>query len=229
MESNKNVAIIIPVFNEGPVIAQVIKDTMVEFPNVVCVNDGSTDNSSEQIESTDAILIEHPLNLGQGASLQTGIEYAFSREDIDYFVTFDADGQHRIEDVNNMIQFLRNNPEFDIVLGSRFLGKAENISKVKKIVLKAAIFFSNVTSGLKLTDAHNGLRVFNRHVAQTLNITMNDMAHASEIIEKIKQNNYSYKELPCTIVYTDYSKAKGQSVINAINISFDLLFRKFTK
>jgi len=229
MESNKNVAIIIPVYNEGPVIAKVVKDIIDEFPNVVCVNDGSSDDSSEQIAKTQAVLIDHPINLGQGASLQTGIEYAVSREDIDFFVTFDADGQHRIEDVKTMLSFLRENPEYDIAIGSRFLGEAVNMSKLKKVVLKAAILFSNLTSGLKLTDAHNGLRVFNRHVAETLNITMNDMAHASEIVEKIKQNKYSYKELPCTIIYTDYSKAKGQAVINAVNISFDLIFRKFTK
>ena len=128
-----------------------------------------------------------------------------------------------------MVSFLANNKDIDIVLGSRFLGKTKNMTKAKKVILKLAIYFSNKTSGLKLTDAHNGLRVFNRKVAQGLKITMNDMAHASEIVDRIRQNGYKYKEIPCTIVYTDYSKAKGQSLMNAINISFDLLLKRLTK
>ncbi|HMS25102.1 MAG TPA: glycosyltransferase family 2 protein [Acidimicrobiia bacterium] len=229
MSIRNDVAFIIPVFNEGPVIAGVIKKVLDEYSTVICVNDGSSDDTNEQIGDTDAVLINHPINMGQGASLQTGIEYALTLDHIKYFVTFDADGQHQLEDVDMMVKYLEEHPKVDITLGSRFLGKAENMSQLKRIVLKLAIFFSNTTSGLKLTDAHNGLRVFNRHVAETLDITMNDMAHASEIVEKIKQNKYAFQELPCTIIYTEYSKAKGQAVMNAVNISFDLILRKLTK
>ena len=226
---NKNVAFIIPVFNEGEVIVGVIENILKQYQHVICVNDGSSDNTEEQIKTTDAFLVNHTINLGQGASLQTGIDFALTLEHIEYFVTFDADGQHQIEDVDAMVSFLHNNRDIDVALGSRFLGKTENMTKAKKVILKLAIYFSNKTSGLKLTDAHNGLRVFNRKVAQGLKITMNDMAHASEIVDRIRQNDYKYKELPCTIVYTDYSKAKGQSLMNAINISFDLLLKRLTK
>jgi hypothetical protein len=117
----------------------------------------------------------------------------------------------------------------DIVLGSRFLGTAEGISSSKQMILKAAVAFSNTTTGLKLTDTHNGLRVFNRNFAESLKITMPDMSHASEIIHRIAEGGFKYKEVPVTIKYTDYSKAKGQTILNSVNITFDLLIHRMTK
>ena len=222
------VAIIIPVYNEGQVIGDVIRKVIKHYPFVVCVNDGSRDNSVRVISQTGAHLINHPVNLGQGAALQTGLEYALQDPNVAYFVTYDADGQHRLEDVTKMLEVIKKD-KVDIVLGSRFLGKAENITPLKKLILKMAIKFSNKTSGLKLTDTHNGLRVFNRHVAENLYITMNDFAHASEILERIAEKNFTYKEVPVTIRYTEYSRSKGQSIANAVNIGLDVMLRKLHK
>lgn len=226
---HNDTAIIIPVFNEEQVIKGVVDTTTNAFRKVICIDDGSSDNTKSEILKTSAKLVSHTINLGQGASLQTGIEYARKDPSTKYFVTFDADGQHQLEDVEMMIKYIRDHPEVDIVLGSRFLGKTENMSTMKRWVLKLAIAFSNKTSGIKLTDAHNGLRVFNRNVAETLNISMNDMAHASEIVHLIHDKKYSYVELPVTIIYTDYSKAKGQAMMNSVNIIFDLLLRRLSK
>ena len=223
----KDVAVIIPVYNEAQVIKKVIESTLKHFEYVVCVNDGSRDTSSEEISKTKAYLIEHPINMGQGAALQTGVEFA-RKLPVDYFVTFDADGQHRIEDVKTMLDTIEQG-DSDIILGSRFLGNVVGMKRSKFIVLKLAIQFTNMTSGLHLTDTHNGLRVFNRKVANELQITVPDMAHASEILEIIAEKKYRYKEVPVTIEYTDYSKAKGQSIINAVNIGFDTLLRKMSK
>lgn len=226
--NNEDVYVIIPVYNEAEVVGRVVAEALKQFPNVICVDDGSNDNSVSEIEKTDAKLVKHPINLGQGATLQTGIEYALQHKDAKYFVTFDADGQHRLEDVKKMLEYIQTH-NVDVVLGSRFLGKTENISLLKKVVLKAAVKFSNLTTGVYLTDAHNGLRVFNRHFAENVNITLPDMAHASEIIHEIKEKEFKYKELPVTIRYTDYTKSKGQSIMNAINITFDLLVRRISK
>lgn len=225
---NTEVAVIIPVYNESEVISEVVDKVLKYFSNVICIDDGSKDNSAQVIAQTKATLVKHPINLGQGASLQTGIEYALLNKNIQYFVTYDADGQHDLNDVLSMLEIIKKS-KVDIVLGSRFLGKAENITWLKRRVLKLAILFSNKTSGIKLTDAHNGLRVFNRKVAEQLNITMPDFSHASEIIERIADKKFSYKEVPVTIHYTDYSRKKGQSILNAINISFDMLLNKVTK
>ncbi len=225
---NKNTAIIIPVYNEDKVIRSVISEALIKYKTVVCVDDGSSDNSTEEIEKTSAILVKHPINMGQGAALQTGLEYALHNTEADSFVTFDADGQHSLKDVATMVEELDKN-EVDIVLGSRFLGEAENIPKAKKALLKAAICFTNLFSGVELTDAHNGLRAFNLRFAEQLEITMPDMAHASEIIDKISTGNWRYKEVPITITYTEYSLAKGQSMFNAVNILFDILLARMFK
>jgi polyprenyl-phospho-N-acetylgalactosaminyl synthase len=223
-EKHRNVAIIIPAYNEGSMIRRTIDQVIEKFPVVVCVDDGSGDDTVSQIKNTSALLVCHSINLGQGAALQTGIEYALLNPEIEYFVTYDADGQHRIEDVLSMLNYLvAHKKDTDIVLGSRFLGAVENIRPLKKLILKLAVRFSNFHSGVKLTDTHNGLRVFNRKVAMGLKLKMADFAHASEIIDRIAQNKYRYKELPVTIIYTDYSRSKGQSMINAINIGFDIL------
>lgn len=222
---NEEVAVIIPVYNEGKVIKSVIDKVLKEYKYVVCINDGSSDNSREEILKTKAYFVDHPINMGQGAALQTGIEFARSLP-VEYFVTYDADGQHRLEDVREMIRTIKRD-KTDFVLGSRFLGKeAVNMPKIKRIILKMAIRFSNITSGVKLTDTHNGLRVFNRKVANSIQITLPDMAHASEILEIIYRNKYTYTEVPVVIEYTDYSRGKGQSIINAVNIAFDTLLRK---
>ena len=225
---NKQVFIIVPVYNEALVIKNVLLDIMKTYSSVVCIDDGSSDNSAEQIMQTGSFLVRHPINMGQGAAIQTGIEFARSFNISKYFVTFDADGQHRLEDVKNMIHEIETK-KVDIVFGSRFLGETENMGIMKSIILKLAVRFSNLTSGIKLTDTHNGLRVFNKKVADKMQITMSDMAHASEILEIVRENDFSYSEVPVKILYTDYSKAKGQSIFNAVNIAFDVLIRRITR
>lgn len=224
-----DVAFVIPVYNEGEVVREVVENVLREYRHVVCVNDCSSDNSAQEIEATGAYLINHPINMGQGAALQTGIEFARTIPGVEYFVTYDSDGQHQLSDVRRMLATIEEQGT-DFVLGSRFLGaEAVDMPRVKRAVLKLAIAFSNATSGLRLTDTHNGLRVFNRKVAETMQITLPDMAHASEILDIMATNKYTYTEIPVTIVYTDYSRAKGQSIVNAVNIAFDTLLRKVSR
>ncbi len=221
---SQTTAVIIPVYNEAKVIRGVTDNVLKHFKHVICVNDGSRDTSAQEVNKTKAYLVNHPINMGQGAALQTGLEYAKTFKDVEYFVTFDADGQHRIDDVQNMLKIIKKE-KVNMVLGSRFLGKTENIKPLKKAILRLATKFSNATSGVKLTDTHNGLRVFDRHAAEQLQITMPDMAHASEILSQIKKHQLTYVEAPVTIAYTEYSMAKGQSIFNAVNIVFDLMLK----
>ncbi len=225
LKDYSDTVLLIPAYNEGEVIETTINAIPKYFKNIICVNDGSKDNTHFKADKTKAQVVSHAINLGQGAALQTAIDYALINESYKYFVTYDADGQHSIKDVEKMLKIIRKE-KLDIVLGSRFLGKVVNISTFKKLVLKIAVRFSNFSNGLKLTDTHNGLRVFNRHTAEVLNLQMPDFAHASEILERIKHNDLKYKEVPVTITYTNYSKAKGQSMINAVNILFDVILAK---
>ena len=223
-----SVYVIIPVYNEASVIGSVIKGVQEHFQNIICVNDGSRDKSSEAIRVAGAALVEHSVNLGAGGATQTGVEYALQDPDAKYFITIDADGQHKISDAKKMLEVLKAK-DLDFVIGSRFLGQVENIDPVKNIFLKFAALFSGATSGVQLTDPHVGLRVFNRKFAEQLNITLPGFAHASEIVHRLASGDYKYAEVPITVTYSDYSKAKGQSMLNAINIMFDLLHHRITK
>lgn len=222
----KKTAIIIPAYNEGQVLEKVLNHVLQTFPIVICVNDGSKDNTAEAIQKTKAVFVNHPINMGQGAALQTGIEYALTLPDVSYVVTFDADGQHRVEDVLFMLSLAAKN-DIDVILGSRFLTGETDISNLKRFVLKTVVVLNRVTGGLKLTDAHNGLRLFTRDGAKQIDITLSDMAHASEIISIIKHKKLRYMEAPVTIDYTEYSKSKGQPMINGINIASDIFMRRF--
>ncbi|SHN46094.1 Glycosyl transferase family 2 [Cryptosporangium aurantiacum] len=221
---NKDVWLVIPVYNEAQVIADVVEHARQTFPNIVCVDDGSRDGSAAAIAPTGAHLVQHPINMGQGASLETGLRYALSRPGAEYFVTFDADGQHRVEDALRMLEVARSG-EADVVLGSRFLESKETVPWLKRFVLKTVVALSPTARKLKLTDAHNGLRVLNRPAAEGLRIRMNGMAHASEIVGKLARSDWRVAEIPVTILYTDYSRAKGQSLVNGVNILFELSLR----
>lgn len=219
--------VIIPMFNEGAVIHRVAREVLMAFPNLVVVDDGSTDDALEQSARAGATVLRHPINLGQGAALQTGIKYALQRG-ADYIVTFDADGQHLVKDAVAMLDMLQKE-NFDVVLGSRFIGTTIGMSFGRRLLLKAAIIYTKITTGLNLTDAHNGLRVFSRTAAMNINIRQNRMAHASEILEQISAKKMRYVEYGNTIRYTDYSKLKGQKPSNAINIIVDLMVGRLGK
>jgi glycosyltransferase involved in cell wall biosynthesis len=223
--ANADVWLVIPVYNEAPVIAAVVAAALRTFPNIVCVDDGSSDGSAERIACSGARLVRHPVNLGQGAAIQTGVEYARRQPGARFFVTFDADGQHQIDDVLRMVRRLRTEP-VDIVVGTRFQGEDSRIPLLKRVVLKAAVKLSPRSRRLGLTDAHNGLRAFNRTVADGLDITSNGMGHAPEIVEMIDVRGWRVVEEPVTILYTDYSIAKGQSLLNGVNIVFDSAVRR---
>lgn len=213
--------LIVPCYNEGTVIFDVLTSARETFPNIVGVNDGSADDSAAQIRAAGAHLVDHPVNLGQGAAIQTGVEYARAQPGAKYFVTFDADGQHQVKDVMRMIERLRTEP-LDIIVGTRFAGQENSqVPWIKRAVLKTVVMLSPRTKKLGLTDAHNGLRAFNRKVAEEMNIRMNGMSHASEIVSMIDKHGWRVDEEPVDILYTEYSMSKGQSLINGVNILAD--------
>ena len=221
-----DVWIVVPAFNEASVIGDVIADVRSVFGHVVCVDDGSRDETGQRALQAGAHVVRHPANLGQGAAIQTGIEYARSQPGAQVFATFDGDGQHRVKDVVRMIDRL-SAEQVDLVIGTRFadIGAVSRTPFLKKVVLRTAVWLSPRTRRLGLTDAHNGLRVFNKTVADTLNITMSGMSHAGEFITLAHENHWRVTEEPVEILYTDYSKSKGQPLLNGVNIVFDGLLR----
>ncbi len=221
----QDVWIVVPAFNEASVIGDVIADIRSVFDHVVCVDDGSKDGTGDIALAAGAHVVRHPVNLGQGAAIQTGVEYARRQPGAQVFATFDADGQHRLKDVVAMIDRL-STEDLDMVVGTRFAEPTQSKPPLlKRIILRVAAFVSPSSRHLGLTDAHNGLRVFNKKVADELNITMSGMSHASEIITIAVEKHWRVAEEPVEILYTDYSRSKGQSLLNGVNIVFDGLLR----
>lgn len=216
--------VVIPMFNEATVVDTVVRDVLTVFDHVVCVDDGSTDDSVERARSAGAHVVRHPVNLGQGASLQTAFEFALRDPLMTEVVTFDADGQHQVADALGMVRKIREE-NLDIVIGSRFLDDRTQIATMRKIILRSAAAYTRLTTGMALTDAHNGLRVIGRDLVSRIHLRQNRMAHASELIDQVGVMHANWAEYPTHIVYTDYSRSKGQSLLNSVNILFELLFR----
>lgn len=216
--------LVVPLYNEAPVVGEVIDGARGTFPNIVCVDDGSSDGSAEIARKHGAVVVQHPFNLGQGAALQTGIEYVTRKTDARYLVTFDADGQHSVEDAKAMVDRARAD-DLAIIFGSRFLDSSTQVGWSKRAVLKTAALVTRRRTGLDLTDAHNGLRLLRADAARTVHIRQDGMAHASEIVAQLAKSGLPWAEMPVTIAYTDYSKAKGQSLLNSVNILVDLVMR----
>jgi len=222
--SPDNVWIVCPAFNEARTIAAVLSGLAAHGYRVVVIDDGSRDRTREIAESLATAVVSHPVNLGQGAALATGIAFALARG-AEYVVTFDSDGQHRMSDVARLIDALERNGA-DYALGSRFLSGGQRTPPLRRLLLRAATIFTALTTGLGLTDTHNGLRAFSRRGAAALELRQNRMAHASEILSEIARSRLPYVEVPVTIDYTAYSQAKGQRASDAIIILLDLFARK---
>lgn len=216
--------VVIPLFNEEAVIESVVEGVKQRFDRVVCVDDGSSDRSAEIARAAGATVIQHPMNLGQGAALQTGITWARRLGDLDYLITFDGDGQHLIDDVVLMLDYARRK-DLAVVFGSRFLDKRTKPNFSKKVVLKVAVLITRLVTGLQLTDAHNGLRVIRSDALAHVNLIQDRMSHATEIVHQLADTKLPWREYPVEVLYTEYSKRKGQSLLNSINILFDLIVR----
>jgi len=224
MVSPSQVYVVIPAYNEGSVISFVVGEIKQAGYAVVVVDDGSSDATAEEARTAGAVVINHPFNLGQGAALQTGIDYALAQS-AEVIVTFDADGQHRLSDISRLAEALLQECA-DFALGSRFLGQAPNLPPLRRALLCAATLFTRLTTGLQVTDTHNGLRAMTRRGAAAIRLRQNRMAHASEWLSQIAASGLRYVERPVTIEYTAYSLAKGQSVGDAILILLDMFARR---
>jgi glycosyltransferase involved in cell wall biosynthesis len=219
--------VVIPVYNESGAIVKVIEDIFSYDLSVIVVDDLSSDDTYEKIKNTNAIVLRHPINLGQGASLQTGIEYALELG-AEFICTFDGDGQHLASEIIPMFEaFIKS--KADIALGSRFINPCLNIPRSRYLLLKLAILFTRVSSKIKVTDTHNGFRILSRDFCKKFKFYNNRMSHASEILDYIGRNGVYYIEHPVTVIYSAYSIFKGQKNHKLIQIMFELIIKRLLK
>jgi polyprenyl-phospho-N-acetylgalactosaminyl synthase len=227
LQQNKDkIVVIIPAYNEGGELLRVIRSVLSHgIFTVIVVDDGSAHRLDSALHQFSIFYLRHRVNLGQGAAIQTGLEFARSM-DADLAITFDADGQHDAEDLPALIAPILEQ-ETDVVFGSRFLEKkVSKMSFRRKMVLTLARIVNFLFSGLLLSDAHNGLRAFNKSALEKIEITENRMAHASEILFLVKKHRLRFKEVPVHISYTTYSNKKGQSGFDGLKVFIDIVLHK---
>lgn len=229
----KRVCVVVPAYNEATVIADVIRSAKQVFAkakgfsiDIVVVNDGSKDNTSEEALKGGATVIDHVLNSGAGGATLTGLAYA-RHNSYDIAATMDADGQHSPEDVLNGIKQL-DRDDSGLLIGSRLIN-SEGMSKTKILGNKGLSFITKLLFGINVTDSQSGLRIYSRNAIDNLDWKTTGYEFCSEMIWRARQLNLSIAEYPIEAIYTDYSMSKGQNNWNAINIVKRLFKQRFVE
>lgn len=220
------IACVIPAFNEEKNISQTIEGVIDLVDLVVVVEDKSEDNTKkilENLKQEKLKVIYHPINLGQGAALQTGNEYCL-KNNFDIIVHFDADGQFLAQDINKMVQPIITE-NYDLVIGSRFMGVESDIPYFKKrIIMPLAKMFNRLFFGIKTSDPQNGFRAMNRNTAEKIKTENNRMAHCTEILAKAFKYKLKIKEVPVKVIYHEF----GQKFSGGLKIIKDLILKKIS-
>ena len=218
----RHIWIVVPAYNEAEILGETLDQLRLVPGHVIVVDDGSTDATFAIARARGVSIVKHPINLGQGAALATGIAVALDRG-ATHICTFDADGQHDPSTLGELVSAL-DTEGVDVALASRFLGTSTDMSIIRKAVLRMAVVFTRLHTGLNLTDTHNGLRAFTRSAATKIQIHQPRMAHGSEILAQIGKLQIGYVEVPTIVRYTAYSRRKGQSLFDCVKIIFDLAY-----
>jgi glycosyltransferase involved in cell wall biosynthesis len=219
--------VVLPAYNEGKRLGATLAGLCPDWPNVVVVDDGSRDDTAAVAERYPVWQLRHAVNRGQGAALQTGLDFALGRG-AEVVVTFDSDGQHDAAEIERLVEPVRSG-KADVALGSRFLGGTVGMPWPRRVVLLLGVWFTRGFSRIRVTDTHNGFRAFSRAAAASLRLTHDRMAHASEILDRIRELRLRFVEVPVTVRYFDETLAKGQSSWNAFRIVGELLLGRLIR
>jgi polyprenyl-phospho-N-acetylgalactosaminyl synthase len=223
-------AIVIPVYNESKIINSILSNPDFNKYTVVIVDDGSKEQLELDKMNFPLYLLKHSKNLGQGAALQTGMEFCKSLG-ANVVVHFDGDGQHQVDDIQNLIEPIIKN-RANITIGSRFMERQSGSSNStiipyhKLIILKLAKVVQFLFTGIVLSDSQNGLRALSENALNKITIKENRMAHAIEIIQSCVRNKIKIEEVPVNILYSKYSLDKGQKLYNGLLICVKLFLNK---
>ena len=190
----------IPAYNEEKNIAKIITKLKKITDSIIVCDDGSSDMTSEIAKNLGVIVISHKKNMGYGAAIRTIFEKS-AEIGSDILVTFDADGQHRVEDVSRVLRPLENS-EADIVIGSRFLGKQSNVPNYRKLGIKVITQVTNSSLKTKLTDSQSGFRAYSKQVLSKISLSEIGMGISTEILIKASSGGLRITEVPITILYS---------------------------
>lgn len=223
--------IILPAYNEDKIIGKVIDDIKKEIKNIkniqikiLVINDGSQDKTIQISKRKKVRVLSHFLNRGLGGALATGLEYA-RLNNFDIALTFDSDGQHHPKDIKKTIKPILN-AKADVVIGSRMLGQS-GMPLDRKIINHISNLFTFILFGVWTTDSQSGFRVFNKKALAFIKPKTQGMEVSSEFFSEIKKHKLKFQEVPINVIYTKYSRKKGQNNLNSVKISARLIFRLF--
>ena len=190
----------IPAFNEEKNIASIITKLSTIADTILVCDDGSTDLTATIAKKIGAVVIKHEKNLGYGAAIRSLFLKAKDL-DGDVLVTFDADGQHRIDDIKNVTKPIVNQ-EADLVIGSRFLDESEKeVPQYRKVGIKVITRITNASIKKQLTDSQSGFRAYSRKIISELNPSETGMGVSTEILIKASSKNFRIIEVPIKIIY----------------------------
>ena len=190
----------IPAYNEEKNIASIITKLKKITDSIIVCDDGSSDMTSEISKKLGAAVISHEKNMGYGVAINSIFQK--SKEiGSDLLVTFDADGQHRVEDIEKVIEPIKNN-DADLVIGSRFLNKKSDVPNYRKIGIKVITQVTNASIKKKLTDSQSGFRAYNKHVLSQISPSDIGMGISTEILIKSSSKGLRITEVPITILYS---------------------------
>lgn len=224
----------VPAYNEEKNIAKIILKLQPLADMILVCNDGSSDLTGQIAEKMGAVVINHPKNQGYGGAIRS-IFFKARELHADILVTFDADGQHRVEDIQNVIQPILND-KADIVIGSRFLDNSTNIPKYRKVGIETITKLTNVSSDIKVTDSQSGFRAYNKKVLEEINPSDLGMGVSTEILIKANNKKFRISEVPIKVLYegdtsTHNPVSHGVSVVMStmkfISIEHPLTFYGF--
>jgi UDP-N-acetylglucosamine---dolichyl-phosphate N-acetylglucosaminyltransferase len=229
--SKPKLLIILPAYNEASIIAKVLQKIKKEASKIhnirfkiVVVDDGSRDDTSKIAKKEKVLVLRHFLNRGLGAALKTGLTYA-KKHDFDFALTMDSDGQHEPKDIKKALMLLLKN-QADVVIGSRMLGQ-HGMPLDRKIINFLSSLVTYFFFQIWTTDSQSGFRAFNQRALKLIKLKTQGMEVSSEFFSEIKINNLYLKEIPIKVIYSKYSKAKGQSNLNSLPIITKLFYRVF--
>lgn len=225
-----HLVIVIPVYNEEKVIKKVIesipkKINGVSKTTIVVVNDGSTDNSAEQVKATRALLVNLPFNLGVGLATATGIE-AGKILGADILVTMDGDGQHDPRDIQALVKPILSQ-KYDLAIGTRLINR-QSMPTLKKVGNWLMNAITYIFSGIWISDSQSGMKAFSQDAIKKLKINTSGYELCSEIIMLAKKEKLRITEVPIRTIYNEHSIRKGQNPLNGLNIALRLLYKKIS-
>ena len=213
----------IPAFNEEKNIASIIMKLKKVTDHIIVCNDGSTDMTEEISKKLDVVVINHSRNMGYGSAIRS-IFLKAKELQADILVTFDADGQHRVEDIQSVTQPIIDN-KADIVIGSRFLENKSDIPEYRKFGIKVITKITNSSLKEKLTDSQSGFRAYSKNVLKNVTPSESGMGVSTEILIKASNTGHKIAEVPITIMY-----GSDTSTHNPVSHGTSVLFStiKFT-